>query len=175
MATHSRRDFLKYTSATLGGMALFPSFVHADTGYRFLSEGQRECLIALCEQIIPRDDAPGATDVGVIHYIEKQISGVFKKHRLSYVEGLISLEAYCQSEKGDTFANLSVELQLDIMTKMDLNQLSKKQWPKGKPATFFKMVVQHTMQGFYGSPIHGGNKDHASFDMLDIGYPLIDE
>ena len=33
---------------------------------------------------------------------------------------------------------------------------------------FFQMVVDHTMQGFYGSPEHGGNKDEASWKMLGI-------
>jgi gluconate 2-dehydrogenase gamma chain len=28
------------------------------------------------------------------------------------------------------------------------------------------------MQGYYGSPIHGGNKDYMSFDMLGLDYPL---
>jgi gluconate 2-dehydrogenase gamma chain len=29
------------------------------------------------------------------------------------------------------------------------------------------------MQGYYGSPIHGGNKDYMSFNMLGLDYPLI--
>jgi gluconate 2-dehydrogenase gamma chain len=30
------------------------------------------------------------------------------------------------------------------------------------------MVVDHTMQGFYGSPAHGGNRDEASWKMLGV-------
>jgi hypothetical protein len=30
------------------------------------------------------------------------------------------------------------------------------------------MVIDHTMQGFYGSPEHGGNRDEASWKMLGI-------
>jgi gluconate 2-dehydrogenase gamma chain len=35
-------------------------------------------------------------------------------------------------------------------------------------ASFFAMVIDHTMQGFYGSPEHGGNRDEASWKMLGI-------
>ncbi len=30
------------------------------------------------------------------------------------------------------------------------------------------MVLAHTMQGFYGSPRHGGNRDYASWRMLRV-------
>jgi gluconate 2-dehydrogenase gamma chain len=33
---------------------------------------------------------------------------------------------------------------------------------------FFEMVLAHTMQGFYGSPRHGGNRDYASWRMLRV-------
>jgi gluconate 2-dehydrogenase gamma chain len=37
--------------------------------------------------------------------------------------------------------------------------------------SFFEMLIDHTMQGFYGSPAHGGNRDGASWKMLGIsGY-----
>jgi gluconate 2-dehydrogenase gamma chain len=59
------------------------------------------------------------------------------------------------------------------MKAMESNQLNETQWPGGKPSDFFNLVLSHTMQGFYGSPIHGGNKDYMSFEMLRIDYPLV--
>ena len=35
-------------------------------------------------------------------------------------------------------------------------------------ASFFALVIDHTMQGFYGSPQYGGNRDEASWKMLAI-------
>jgi hypothetical protein len=34
------------------------------------------------------------------------------------------------------------------------------------------MVLEHTMQGFYGSPEHGGNLNDASWKMLDIEHVM---
>jgi gluconate 2-dehydrogenase gamma chain len=59
------------------------------------------------------------------------------------------------------------------MKLMQSNQLSESEWSGDKPAVFFDLVRSHTMQGFYGSPIHGGNKDYMSFEMLRIDYPLV--
>ena len=35
------------------------------------------------------------------------------------------------------------------------------------------MIRDHTMQGFYGSPRHGGNKGYASYKMLGLEYPRV--
>ena len=38
---------------------------------------------------------------------------------------------------------------------------------------FFAYVVDHTMQGYYGDPRHGGNREGASWKMLGLPYPPI--
>jgi gluconate 2-dehydrogenase gamma chain len=35
------------------------------------------------------------------------------------------------------------------------------------------MVRQHSLQGFYGSPGHGGNREYISYRMLGIDYPKV--
>jgi gluconate 2-dehydrogenase gamma chain len=34
-------------------------------------------------------------------------------------------------------------------------------------------VCDHCMQGYYGSPRHGGNRDFASWKMLGLPYPQV--
>ena len=58
--------------------------------YHFFSDSEARLLIAICEQIIPRDDTPGATDAGVIFYIDRQICGPLARHQQSYRLGLES-------------------------------------------------------------------------------------
>jgi gluconate 2-dehydrogenase gamma chain len=43
--------------------------------------------------------------------------------------------------------------------------------PNTKP--FFDMLVAHTMQGFYGDPRHGGNRERASWKMLGVASPPV--
>jgi gluconate 2-dehydrogenase gamma chain len=35
------------------------------------------------------------------------------------------------------------------------------------------MLVSHTMEGFYGDPRHGGNRDRVSWKMLKLPYPPV--
>jgi hypothetical protein len=46
-------------------------------------------------------------------------------------------------------------------------------WQKESARTFFEMVRDHSLQGFYGSPRHGGNRDYVSYRMLKLDYPQI--
>ena len=36
---------------------------------------------------------------------------------------------------------------------------------------FFELVRDHSMQAYYGSPIHGGNRNKISYKMMKLDYP----
>jgi gluconate 2-dehydrogenase gamma chain len=36
---------------------------------------------------------------------------------------------------------------------------------------FFEIVREHSMEGYYGSPRHGGNRDAVSWRMLGLAEP----
>ncbi|SFS39221.1 gluconate 2-dehydrogenase gamma chain [Porphyromonadaceae bacterium NLAE-zl-C104] len=46
-------------------------------------------------------------------------------------------------------------------------------WGKINQKEFFNIVLRNTMQGFYGSPRHGGNKNYVSFRMMRLDFPLL--
>jgi len=173
MTKPNRRDFIKSASLAFGSVLLFPSCLKQRNIYRFFTTEESVCMIALCEQIIPKDSSPGATDAGVIFYIDRQLSGVFHYDQPTYRNGIKNLQAYCTNKYRKTFESLIQEDQIKVMKMLESDQLKETEWPKGKSANFFNLVLSHTMQGFYGSPIHGGNKDYMSFEMLKIDYPLV--
>jgi len=55
---------------------------------------------------------------------------------------------------------------------MEKNEMPQEQWTIS-PKKFFDLLLDRTMQGFYGSPRHGGNKNYMSFKMLKLDYPLL--
>ena len=173
MTEFNRRDFIKSAGLAFGSVLLFPSCLKQISNYRFFTPEEARCVIALCEQIIPKDGSPGATDAGVISYIDRQLSGVFNYDQETYRTGIKNLQKYCSQKSGKTFESLVSDEQIKIMKMMESNQMNETEWPGKKPAEFFNLVLSHTMQGFYGSPIHGGNKDYMSFEMLRIDYPLV--
>lgn len=173
MSNPNRRDFIKSASLAFGSVLLFPSCLKQAGNYRFFSLEEASCIIAFCEQIIPRDESPGATDAGVVNYIDRQLSGVFHYDQETYRMGIRNLQTYCSGKFGKSFESLVPADQMILMKTMESNQLTETEWPDGKPSDFFNLVLSHTMQGFYGSPIHGGNKNYMSFEMLRIDYPLV--
>jgi gluconate 2-dehydrogenase gamma chain len=169
----NRRDFLKTTGFAVGGMLMFPSCRYEPAPFRFFTQSEADCLIAICECIIPADDVAGATDAGVIYYIDKQVSGFFSKHQGEYRFGLAAIQSDCNSLQGKQFESLSMEEQTGFLELLEKNDSGLKSWEETKPAAFFNMVIDHTMQGFYGAPRHGGNKNYVSYKMLGIDYPLV--
>jgi len=169
----NRRNFIKSAGLAFGSVLLFPSCLKNNHIYRFFTPDEALCVISLCEQIIPKDQSPGATDAGVIYYIDRQLSGVFHYDQETYRMGIKNLQDYSARNHGKTFESLISAEQIKLMKMMESNQIGEKDWTSGKASDFFNLIRSHTMQGFYGSPIHGGNKDFMSFEMLRIDYPLV--
>ena len=169
----SRRNFLKKTGLVIGGALFLPACFHKAAPFRFFTQKEADCLIAICECIIPADDAPGATDAGVIYYIDKQIMGFFKKFQHAYREGIASIQKDSNKLFGSDFEFLQSEKQIRFLELLENNSSDLKSWTVIKPSDFFNMIISHTMQGFYGAPRHGGNKDYMSYRMLGIGYPQV--
>ena len=55
-----------------------------------------------------------------------------------------------------------------LLTAIDRNKTA---WKEGK--AFFAMAVAHTMQGFYGTPRRGGNRNAVSWRMLGVPVPPV--
>jgi len=139
--------------------------------YLFFSEAEARTLIAICEQIIPADDTPGATDAGVIHYIDRQLIGVFVRHQASYRKGLEAVQKTCLQVYQTAFDLLDFKRQTAALCLLESNKAPKECWGDQSQSEFFNLVIEHARQGFYGSPRHGGNRDYVSYRMLGLAYP----
>ena len=120
-----------------------------------LSESEMRTLAAICDQMIPPDQDPGAAWAGVPNYISRQLRGPFQEHFEAYRAGI----AEADRRAGGSFAALSREQQLDVLTAMDRDKAAK---------TFISLVAAHSTQGYYGNPRHGGNRDYCSWRMLGV-------
>ncbi|MDR1344795.1 MAG: gluconate 2-dehydrogenase subunit 3 family protein [Tannerellaceae bacterium] len=170
-----RRQFIKQ-SVALSGCLLLPACRRSPHArlYRTFSPEEAGCLIALCEQVIPADDTPGATDAGVIFYIDTTVARYFPETVSRYKTGIASLQTYCLREHGSSFETLAQSVQTDIMKRMDTGDFpSEDGWEGVSPKSFMSMLTEHTMQGFYGPPRHGGNRNYASYRMLKLDFPLV--
>ncbi len=132
--------------------------------WRFLTEAEAATLAAMCGQIIPTDQDPGAVELGAVEFVDRQLRGFHKAALPVYREGLAKLDAASVSKCGKTFAQAPSATQLELMKSFEKDKATRE---------FFNMVVAHTMQGFYGGPRHGGNRNAASWKMLGVPYPQV--
>jgi gluconate 2-dehydrogenase gamma chain len=112
-------------------------------------------LTAVCDQMIPPDQDPGGGWAGVASYIDRQLGGPFREHLEAYRRGL----AEADRRAGGDFCGAPVDQQLQVLQKMDRDKATK---------AFISLVAAHSIQGFYGSPRHGGNRDFCSWRMLGV-------
>lgn len=171
-----RRNFIKAAGLPVGGaMLLSGCGKKVQANYRFFTDAEAQTVIALCEQLIPADEYPGATDAGVIHFIDQQLSerGYYQDQRSFYQTGIAALNNSCMKLHGCRFEALSFTEQTAFFKKMEKGKVADQQWKVFDQRKFFITVLTHAMQGFYGSPRHGGNKNYVSYTMMGIEYPLV--
>ena len=169
----TRRDFIKKVGLLYGSIMLYPSCSNNGTSYRVFTHSEAACLIALCEQIIPADQDGGATDADVIRFIDRQTQLRFPGDLQTYRKGIAALQATCEEQHGRPFEKLDYSGQLEVMKTLEKGNLPAAHWEGIGQQSFFNLVLNRTMQGFYGSPRHGGNKNYISYRMLKLDYPLL--
>jgi gluconate 2-dehydrogenase gamma chain len=171
---YNRRNFIKTLGLVYGSLLLAPACTPSKTRYHVFTDAEAACLIALCEQIIPADENPGATEAGVINFIDKQTYLRFPEELPVYRQGITSLQATCHAQYGKPFEQLEISVQIEVMQNMEHGNLPEELWTnEAGQSAFFNLVLRRTMQGFYGAPRHGGNKNYVSYQMMKLDYPLL--
>lgn len=150
-----RRGFLALSA---GGAAAGCS--RAGRGRRFFTDEEAATVAAIVDQIIPPDEAPGGSEAGVVDFIDLQLKGHYRFLQTAYRQGLREIDQAARARFGKRFAELACDQQRALLAERE-------------KTAFFRMIVDHAMQGFYGDPRHGGNRDFASWRMLGIPHPPV--
>jgi len=157
----SRRKFMQITAvATAAGPMV--GCIGAISPWRCLSVEEARTLEAICERIIPTDQTPGAAWAGVVNFIDRQLMGPYRRQQSAYRNGLMEIDRASVGKSGTNFAALDAQRQTALLESLD-----------GGARRFFNTVIAHTMQGYYGDPRHGGNRDRVSWKMLRLPYPPV--
>jgi gluconate 2-dehydrogenase gamma chain len=178
-----RRHFLTFSATAVGGLLVFtldrkPVLVHAQSGkkvrvpLRFFDEREALIIAAAVARIFPSDETgPGAPEAGVVLYIDRQLASRYGRDRFRYIrppfedgvpeqgyqgkatprelyrEGLVSLAGFDHLTPAEQDARLH-----EIETTY-----------------FFQLLRQHTIEGMFSDPMHGGNADLIGWQI--IGFP----
>ena len=177
-----RREFILIPAKALSGLVvssllgeLLPASAQetVKVPLRFFTAAQAKIVQAACERIFPSDDSgPGATEAGVVIYIDRQLAGPYGKDKYRYTkepwiesvpehgyQGKETPQQIYQAGMellGNDFANLAAEQQ-------DLHL------EKIQETHFFQLMRAHTVEGMFCDPLHGGNIDMVGWKL--IGFP----
>jgi gluconate 2-dehydrogenase gamma chain len=86
--------------------------------------------------------------------------GPYRRQHAAYRAGLMEIDRASAAKFGKDFVSLDTQQQTALLESLT-----------GAGKRFFSTVIAHTMQGYYGDPRHGGNRDAVSWRML--GVPVI--
>ena len=163
-----------------------------------LTDHERATIEAAAARIVPADGDAGAREAGVIDYIEGllaaddvdaeisprekkeyanfllgslagrteeqqatlfKLNGLGSRHLQAYRDGVAELDRLAaEVTSGKDFRGLDDAGRDQVLTVLD-----------ERKDPFFTLLLTHTMEGFYGHPRHGGNRDQAGWQVL--GYP----
>ena len=204
----SRRDFLckmialvptVSVAACLPFSAIRTSSAQAQTNSltqayspRYFTREEWVFLHAVCARLIPADEnGPGAVELGVPEFIDREMDGAFGHAanwymqgpfasavpelgyqspltpRAVYRAGIAAVDAHCRRMfSNKSFSELPATTQDSVLTDMEKGVLEF-EYVSGK--SFFDFLLQNTKEGYLADPVHGGNKNMGSWKM--IGFP----
>lgn len=169
----SRREFLEVALAAAAASGVGVACGRNGTPWRFFSIDEAQTLAAISDQIIPPDQDPGASWAGVVNYIDRQLCGPFANLQDAYRRGLAAVNQSSRLAYGKKFIDMDSTQQIELLQRFEQRRVPEAIWQGTSSSEFFSMVIDHTMQGYYGDPRHGGNRDAMSWKMLGLPYPPI--
>jgi gluconate 2-dehydrogenase gamma chain len=131
-----------------------------------LSDAQLRLLAAFVDRLIPKDElGPGASESGVPEYINRSLGDYLAGEKVAFIEGLEATDAFARRSQARPFIELPSDKQDAVLTSMESG--SAEGFPNAQ--AFFNRARRLTLEGMFGDPYYGGNKNFAGWDL--IRYP----
>lgn len=123
-----------------------------------LAVEEAEEFAAIAARILPTDDMPGATEGGVIYFIDAVLGSSRSELLLPMREGLSSLQASAHHKYGSAnFSTLTPDQQDELLTSIEKTE-------------FFETLRYLTLAGMFTLPEYGGNRDHLGWDLIGFDH-----
>jgi len=179
-----RRHFLTLSASSVGGILIYtldrtPVRVHAQTEkkirvpLRFFTEPGALIVAAAAARIFPTDaSGPGATEAGVIVYIDRQLASPFGRDFNRYTQapfedGVPEQGYQAQATPREVYKHGLTLLGTNFDRLTPGEQDTKLR--SIETTYFFRLLRQNTIEGMFCDPMHGGNADLIGWQL--IGYP----
>jgi gluconate 2-dehydrogenase gamma chain len=157
--------------AVIVSAALVPVVALAQTATpSALSDAQLRLVAAFVDRLIPKDElGPSASESGVPVYINRALGDYLAGEKTAFVEGLEATDALARRTQNAAFADLTAAQQDALLTSMDNG--SAEGFPTAR--AFFSRARRLALEGMFGDPYYGGNKNFAGWDLIKYPGPRL--
>jgi gluconate 2-dehydrogenase gamma chain len=178
-----RREFIELSSRNLGALLIYglggsPTVGSAREGkvkvpLRFFTQQEARIIIAACERIFPATETgPGATEAGVMVYIDHQLAGPYGTDEYRYRQPPFVESDPAHGYQGEENPQQIYRSGIQALGANFIGLAAARQDERLRgieQGYFFQLLRQHTIEGMFCDPMHGGNTNLTGWRML--GYP----
>lgn len=130
-----------------------------------LTPRQANLVEAAAARIFPTTDTPGATEAGVVVYVDRALADVYPELRALYASGTRALAGEAKRRFGVDFLRAAPDQQDALLADFEAGKIDG--YPRA--VEFFEILRTHTMEGVLGEPVYGGNRDLVGWKL--VGFP----
>jgi gluconate 2-dehydrogenase gamma chain len=125
--------------------------------FEFFTPEQAKEVDAICSQIIPTDDSPGAHEAHVVNFIDHALAKYDMDMQPEFLKalGAFTTEAHKQVSSAGHFHELDSAQQKSVMTSLEKSEA-------------FQTLKFATVLGFFSDPKHGGNRDQIGWKLIQF-------
>jgi len=202
VSTVNRRDVLKLVGAASTAVVPLGTAAAGDQRapapqpsprYTFFNFEEVLFIEAAVDTLIPSDEVgPGALELGVASFIDRQMSSGYGQGDRMYLQGPFSdgtpeqgyqlrmtpaeliqagikdVDAHCRQQHQASFHDIGSPDRIAVLQSLEAGTATLSTVPA---QVFFNLLHELTLQGYFSDPIHGGNNGKGSWKML--GFPGI--
>jgi gluconate 2-dehydrogenase gamma chain len=139
--------------------------IYRDQQLQALSISQARRIDAIAARIFPTTDTPGAVEAGAVFYLDQALAGPYPELLSFYAKALRALDHHAKEKFRGDFTTLPKQQQDSVLKDFEAGAVPK----FAKAAAFFEMARAHILEGVFGEPNYGGNKDLIGWRL--VGFP----
>lgn len=189
---------------TAAGMAwqpnttAYPTAVDLRAGYVFFNADEAAFVEAACARIVPADaTGPSALEAGVPLFLDRQLAGDYGKGTRWYMQGpfgkstgtqgyqskfppaglhraaMKAIGAHLGQNGGTPFHKRSAADQDAFLKDLEAGKVDL--GPDADAKSYFALLLQNVMEGYFADPLYGGNRGMAAWKMIGFSGARYDQ
>ncbi len=123
---------------------------------------------AIIARLFPADDDhPGASEIGVVTYVDRALASAYRADEEMYRLGLAAFDRCAHNAYSQPFADCTAPQQDTLITQLEQGVLPDFHIPPQQ--RFFALLRAHLQEGLFADPLYGGNREKLGWQVL--GHP----